>query len=179
MWFQTLESKQSKWALTVVIAAIVLNIILRSKFPSILNISYPVLGLFVGVSVGWVMGELFVNVSAIGKVIWGTVSALFLASVTLDQFKQKVGPVREKVLYLFSLVPISDPKKIDMVVYFTVGFALAFVISIGIIATRKKEASDARQETLETERNTARAERDALQQQLQQSQAKAAGGQTR
>ena len=176
MWFQTLESTESRWALVIVLAAIVLNIFLRSAPPGVVKVSYPLVGLVVGACVGWVLGELFVNVSTIGKVIWGAVSALFLSSVTLDQFKQKVGPMREKVLYLFSLVPISDPKKIDMVVYFTVGFALAFLISIGIIGTRKKEASDDRENALEEERDAARTERDALKQQLQQ--AKAAGGQT-
>jgi ABC-type uncharacterized transport system permease subunit len=103
------------------------------------NILVPAFALCLGLAVGWVLGESFTYASGISKFILGVITSLFGLSVTLDQFRQRVSMTREKVFYLLSLIPITDPKIIDAILWFSLAFIVSFVFSFGINSTRRME----------------------------------------
>jgi hypothetical protein len=85
------------------------------------------------------MGEAFLYAQGFQKWLLGIVSGAFAISVPLDLFKERARNTVEKVLYLFSFIPISDPKTINYIVWFVLAFILLFILSIGTNFTRQQE----------------------------------------
>lgn len=135
-----LESNESKVAVPVGFAVVVGFFV--SKFlgnSNLENIIVPTLALILGLAVGWVLGEAFTYASGISKFLLGSLTTLFGTSVTLDQFRQQINVTGEKVFYLLSLVPISNPDLIDSIHWFSLAFIVAFVFSVGVNFTRRME----------------------------------------
>jgi len=136
--FKILESTESKVAVPVGLLTVVMLFIVRS-FSDLANILTPALALLIGICVGWVLGEAFTYASGILKLILWLLTSLFSVSVTLDQFRQQVSLTREKVFYLLSLIPITDPTIISSILWFSLSFIVSFIFSIGVNFTRRME----------------------------------------
>lgn len=141
MWFRILESKESKAAIPLSVVLLIGLFIVWEVVsnPAALNIAIPLAALLLGCAVGWVIGEAFLYTTGWGKLATGLLTAMLGTSVTLDAFKENASTATEKVLYLFSLIPISHPIIIDFIVWFTIAFVILFILSIGINYTRRKE----------------------------------------
>jgi ABC-type uncharacterized transport system permease subunit len=138
--FRILESTESKVAVPVGFLTVVGFFVVKFLGnPNVANILVPAFALCLGLAVGWVLGESFTYASGISKFILGVITSLFGLSVTLDQFRQRVSMTREKVFYLLSLIPITDPKIIDAILWFSLAFIVSFVFSFGINSTRRME----------------------------------------
>jgi|FaiFalDrversion2_1042247.scaffolds.fasta_scaffold27223_1 ABC-type uncharacterized transport system permease subunit len=139
--FQILESTESKIAVPIGILMVVAQFLVVQLLgnSSIANILVPGFALILGVAVGWVLGEAFIYSTGISQIIWGALSALFGASVTFDTFRQQVSTTREKVFYLLSLIPVTDPKIINAILWFSLAFIVSFVLSVGLNHTRRME----------------------------------------
>jgi ABC-type microcin C transport system permease subunit YejE len=136
-----LESKESKVAavgagVLLVVGAIFQQII---SSPAALDLTVRILALLLGVAMGWILGEAFTYLSGVWKVITGAISAIFSGSVTLDAIRKSVQNSSEKVFYFLSLIPVTNPRIVDAIVWFSLGFTVFFVIAMGIIYTRRKE----------------------------------------
>jgi hypothetical protein len=146
MWFQIpglqiLESTESKIAFPVGIGLIILYFVLSNVVSNafVLDIINPIIALLLGCAIGWALGEAFLHASGVWKVILGGISVIFGASVTFSVFRERVELIREKVIYILALLPISNQRSVNAIALFIVGFFVGFIFSVGLNYTRMKE----------------------------------------
>jgi hypothetical protein len=138
--FRILESRESKMAASALIVLLPLAFIVHYFFniPAVNQFLIPFAGLVAGCMAGWFLGEALVWASGTGKFLVAGLSILFGAT-SLDALRQRLESSREKIFYLLSLLPVTNPYVIETASWFAGAFLLLLLSSLAINFIRRKE----------------------------------------
>jgi hypothetical protein len=141
LMFRILESRESKVAASALIVLLPIAFIVHYFFniAAINQLLIPLAGLVLGCIAGWLLGEALVQASGTGKFLLAGLSILFGAT-SLDALRQRLETSREKIFYLLSLLPVTNPYVIEAAAWFAGAFLLVLLSSVAINFIRRKEA---------------------------------------